>query len=236
MNRSAVPMISSERASHSADVSPQAVIPCPPRIAPMASGFAAPDLGHVETELEPRAPPADPGDPVAEAASGQRLAIGGGRERDAGVGMQVVDMVGLDEPVHGGVDRRRRAAPTMKAEVERGDHLVLAIDPRVDVDQATQTIEAQDREACLGQRAEVAARTLHPQQLDRQPGHRVDPGPLRGGIPAREVRVPGVRAEAIRALEQGADRRARVGPGRLQAHAPQPAWAPPTRSATIASA
>ena len=34
-------MISSERASHSSLVSPQAVMPCPPRITPIASGFAA---------------------------------------------------------------------------------------------------------------------------------------------------------------------------------------------------
>ena len=38
MNRSALRTISSERASHASEVSPQAVIPWPPRIAPIASG------------------------------------------------------------------------------------------------------------------------------------------------------------------------------------------------------
>ena len=38
MNRCAVAMISSERASHSSLVSPQAVMPWPPRITPIAPG------------------------------------------------------------------------------------------------------------------------------------------------------------------------------------------------------
>ena len=93
-------------------------------------GVRAPDLGHVQSELEARPAPADPGDPVAEAAAGQLLAVGGGRQRDARIGMEVVDVVGIDEAVHRGVDRRRRAAPPVQAEVERGDHLVLALDAR----------------------------------------------------------------------------------------------------------
>ena len=99
---------------------------------------------------------------------GQRLAVGGGRQRDAGVGVQVVDVAGVDQAVHRGVDRRRRAAPAVEAEVERGDHLVLALDARVDVDERAQPVEPQDRQAGLGQRAEVAAGALDPQQLDRR--------------------------------------------------------------------
>jgi hypothetical protein len=41
MNSAAVRMISSERASHSALDPPQAVMPWPPRMQPMACGFAA---------------------------------------------------------------------------------------------------------------------------------------------------------------------------------------------------
>ncbi len=41
MNRSAVSMISSELASHASEVSPQAVMPWPPRMQPMAPGFAS---------------------------------------------------------------------------------------------------------------------------------------------------------------------------------------------------
>ena len=49
--------------------------------------------------------------------------------------MQVVDVRGVDQAVHRGVDRRRRAALAVQAVVERRDHLVLALDPGIDVDQ-----------------------------------------------------------------------------------------------------
>ena len=105
------------------------------------------DRGDVEAQLEPGAPPRDPGHAVAEAVARQRLAVGGGRERDPGVRVEVVDVGGVDQPVHRGVDRRRRAAPPVQAVVERGDHLVLALDARVDVDQRAQPVEPQHRQA-----------------------------------------------------------------------------------------
>ena len=88
---------------------------------------------------------------------GQRLAVGGGGERDAGVGVQVVDVRGVDQAVHRGVDRRRGAALAVQAVVERGDHLVLALDARVDVDQRAQPVQPQhgqaaSRSACRGRR------------------------------------------------------------------------------------
>ena len=189
MNFCAAAMISSERASHSSLVSPQAVMPWPPRITPIASGCSRLDRGDVEAELEARAPPGHPGDPAAEALAGQRLAVRRGRERDAGVGVQVVDVRRLDEAVHRGVDRRGGAALAERAEVERGDHLVLALDPRVDVAQGAQRVEPQHREARRGERAEVAARALHPQQLGRLPGDRVGRRALGGGVAAGVVRV-----------------------------------------------
>ena len=69
-------------------------------------------------------------DPVAETLLGQRLPVGSGRQRDARVGMQMVDVFGVEQPVHRRVDRRRRAAATVQAVVEQGDHLVLAVDAR----------------------------------------------------------------------------------------------------------
>ena len=162
-------MISSEFASHASDVSPQAVMPCPPRMAPMASGLVAPDGGDVEAELEARPSPGTHATRSPKHAPGQRLAVGGGRQRDARVGMQVVDVRRVDEAVHRGVDRRRGAATAVQAVVERGDHLVLALDARVDVDERAQTVEAQDRETGLGEGAEVAAGALDPQQLDGTP-------------------------------------------------------------------
>ena len=58
----------------------------------------------LEPRLESGTPPRHPCDPTAEDALGERLAVGRGRDRDARVGMQVVDVGMLDEPVHGGVD------------------------------------------------------------------------------------------------------------------------------------
>ena len=72
-----------EFASHASDVSPQAVMPCPPRMTPIASGRSCWIVGDVESELETRSPPGHPGHPVAEAPTRQRLAVGGRCEGDA---------------------------------------------------------------------------------------------------------------------------------------------------------
>ena len=194
-------------------------------------GVRVTDGGDVEPQLEPGPAPGDPGHAIAERLAGQRLAVGGGRERDPGVGMEVVDVGGVDQAVHRGVDRRRRAAAAVEAVVERRDHLVLALDPRVDVDQRAQAVEPQHREPRVGQRAQVAAGSLDPQQLDGRPGDRVDRRALGRGVAARVVRVARVRAEAARPVEQRL-----AGRGRVDAHAPHPAWLPPTRSATIVAA
>ena len=190
-------MIQSEFASASSDVSPHAVMPWPPRMQPIASGFAAliaamsspswkPGRRHgTHTTLSPKV------------FCGELLAVLRRRERDAGVGVQVVDVRGVDEAVHRGVDRRRRAALAVQAVVERGDHLVLAVDARVDVDERAHPVEAQHGEARLGERAEVAARALHPQQLDGLARDRVGLGALRGRVAARVVRVLRVGAEAV---------------------------------------
>ena len=177
MNASAVRMISSElllallgRGAPGRD--PVAAEDRPDRLGPVP-----PDRGDVEAELEAGPPPVDPGDAVAEAAAGQLRTVGGGRERDPRVRMEVVDVVGVDEAVHGGVDRRCGAAGPEEAVVERADHLVLALHARVDLDEGAQPVQPEHREARLGQRAEVAAGALDPQQLDRLAGHRVDRRP-----------------------------------------------------------
>ena len=169
-------MIHSEFASASSLVAPHAVMPCPPRITPTACGLVVVDRGDVEAELEAGAAPRHPDDLVAEDVLGEPLAVGRGRDRDAAVGVQVVDVRGRDQAVHRGVDRRRRAALAVQAEVEGGDHLVLAVLAGVDVDERAQPVEAQHGEPGFGERAEVAAGALHPQQLDVLAGDRVDVG------------------------------------------------------------
>ena len=78
------------------------------------------------------------------------------------------------------------AAPPVpkQAVVERGDHLVLALDAGVDVDEGAQPVQPQHGEAGLRQRAEVAAGALDPQQLGRlrrSPGR--SPSPLAEVLP-----------------------------------------------------
>lgn len=180
-----------------------------PRGDPVAAEYAADRLGvgllergDVEPELEAGPPPRHPQHPVAEDPRGQFGAVLGGGDGDAGVGVQVVDVDGVDEAVHGGVDGRRGAALAVQAEVERGDHLVLALDARIGVGHGAQPVEAQDREPFGGERAQVAARALHPHELDVAAGHGVALHPLGGGVAAREVGVARVRAEGVRPVEQ----------------------------------
>ena len=197
------------------------------------------DRGDVEAELEPRPPPRHPRHAVAEALGGQRLAVGGCGERDACVRVQVVHVRGLDKAVHRGVDGRRRAAlcwptwpPPAQAEravVERRDHLVLALDTRIDTRQVAQRRQPQHGQARLGERAEVAARAFHPQQFGRLPGDRIGGGALRGGVPARVVGGARIGAEPVAAREQRADCVVH------QTQAPQPAGEPPVRSEIIFS-
>jgi hypothetical protein len=172
----------------------------------------------VQAQLEAGTPPRHPHHPVAEALLRQRLPVGGGRERDPGVRVQVVDVGGLGQRVHRGVDRGGRAALAVQAVVERCDHLVLAVRTRVDVRQRAQPVHPQHGEPGLGQRAQVAAGPLDPQQLDRPAGHGVGRGALRGGVPAGVVRVPAVGAEPPRPGDHLG------GPsGRGHHQAPQPA-------------
>jgi hypothetical protein len=68
------------------------------------------DGGDVESELEARAAPRHPNHLGIEDLLGQRLAVFRGGDRDTGVGVQVVDVLGVDQRVLRGVYRGRRAA------------------------------------------------------------------------------------------------------------------------------
>ena len=158
--------------------------------------------GDVETELEPRAPPGHPHDAVAEALLGQRLAVGGGGEGDAGVGVEVVDVVELDQAVHRRVDRRGGTAASVQAVVERLDHLVFALDARVHADERTKSVEAQHGEPGRREGAEVAARSLHPEHVDGTSGDRIVGGALGRRVAAGVVGVPRVAPEPVRPRDQ----------------------------------
>ena len=178
-------------------MSPHAVMPWPPRTQPMACGFSRLDLGDVQAQLETGPAPRHPDHLVAEDLAGQLLTVGGGGDGDAGVGMQMINMGGVDQAVHRGVDRRRRAALAVQAVVERGDHLVLALDARIDVDQGAHPVQPQHGQPGLLQRAEVATGALDPEQLDRLTGDRIGLGALGGGVAAGVVGVLRIGAEPV---------------------------------------
>ena len=205
-------MISSEFASHVSEVSPHAVMPWPPRITPIGVRPLAPDGRDIEPELEPGPSPRHPGDAIAEAIAGQRLTVGGGRERDAGVGVEVVDVSGLRR---GHASRCRSTAQRRRARTGSGRRPRPSrphLDAGVDVDERAESVEPEDRQSGLGQGAEVAARPLDPQQLDGPAGHRVRSrcpsptycrprssccaGPRRTGSTGRSVRRPPDKAAA----------------------------------------
>ena len=160
------------------------------------------DGRDVEAELEARTTPRHPHDLVAEGLLGQLLAVGRGRDGDAGVGVQVVDVRRIDEAVHRGVDRGSGTALAVQAVVERRDHLVLAVEARVDVDERAHPVEPQHCEAAGRQGAEVATGALHPEQLDVLTGDGVGLGALGGGVAAGVVGVLGVGAQPVRALDE----------------------------------
>ena len=182
-------MISSELASHSSDVSPQRGDAVPAQDHTDGLRVIVPHGGSVEPELEAWPSPWNPDDAVSEDVLGELLAVSGRGDGDAGVGVEVIDVDGVDEPVRSGIDRWGRAAAAEQAVVEGVDHLVLAVETWIDVDERLQAIEAQHRQPRLGQRAEITARALHPQQRHRLLGDRVDGRALRRCVAAGIVRV-----------------------------------------------
>ena len=228
MNSAAVRMISSDRASHSWLVCPHAVMPCPPSTTPIACGLAAAMAAMSSPSWKPGRRQGTHATRSPKHCGGQLLPVRRGGQRDPGVGVQMVHVRRVDQPVHRGVDRRRGAPFAVQAEVERRDHLVLPVHPGIDVDQRPQPVKAQHRQARGPQRAQVTARALDPHQLDVLAGHRVGRGALGRGVAPGVVRVPRVRAQPVRPCDQLIDN--------VTAHAPHPAGAPPVRSATIFSA
>ncbi len=163
------------------------------------------DRGDVQTQLEPRAPPPHPHHPVAETLLRQRRTIGRRRQRDPRIRVQMIHMRRVHQTVHRGVDRRCGAALAVQAVVERGDHVVLPLHPRVHVHQRAQPIQPQYRQPRPGQGAEVTTGPLHPQQLHLTTGHRIHPGTLRRRVPTRIIRVPRIRPQPVTPPDQLGD-------------------------------
>ena len=140
--------------------------------------------GHLEAELEPGPPPRHPRHLAPEAALGERGPVGGGGERDHGVGVEVVDVGLVDERVHGGVDRRGRAAGPEAAVVEQLDLVVLVVGPAVAAPRAPgpgpgRAWPARRARGCRGRRRSPSR--AGPRRAPRSPGPR--PSPLAEVLP-----------------------------------------------------
>ena len=85
----------------------------------------------------------------------------------------MINMRGVDQAVHRGVDGRRGASLAVQAVVEGGDHLILALDPGINVHQLPHPIKPQHSEAGLRQGPQVPAGALHPEQFNRLAGDRI---------------------------------------------------------------
>ena len=169
----AVSMIHSELASDSSEVAPQAVMPWPPRMQPIACGLSALILAMSRPSWNPGRRHGTHTTLSPKILLGQLLTVGGGGDGDPGVGMQVVHVGGVDQTVHRGVDRRGGPALAVQAVVERGDHLVLAVDAGIDVDQRPHPVQPQHGQTatpsgCRGHRRSPSPRAARP--APRSPG------------------------------------------------------------------
>ena len=119
---------------------------------------------------------------------GELLAVGRGGDGDAAVGVEVVDVGGVDQAVHGRVDRRRRAALAVKGSGRRRRPSRPPARRRGRRRRGPAGGRGGARPGRLGERAEVAAGALDPQQVDGLAGDRVDVGALGRRVAAGVVR------------------------------------------------
>jgi hypothetical protein len=158
-----------------------------------------------QRELEPGSPPWHPGHLLPEALLGQLLAVGGGGQRDDGVGVEVIDVRNPEQPVHRGVDAGRGATGTEAAEVEQLVQLVLLLLAPVHLLEASKPLHDQGRQAVGGQRAEIPAGSFDPHHLHVVAGDGILGHSLGRGVPAAVVGVAAIGANAIRAPDQLGD-------------------------------
>ena len=199
-------MISSEFASHASEVSPQAVIPWPPRIAADRLGMPAPDARRCRGPAGTRAGARRPRRRGRRnSARGQGLAVGRGRQRDARIGVEVVDVrrrrPGRASPCRStGRRRRARAGSSRTRRPSR---------PRARRPGRRRRATRRRSSRRTASPASVSVPRSPPDPLTHssstgRAGDRIDPGALGRRVAAGVVRVPRVGAEPVRALDERA--------------------------------
>ena len=147
-------------------------------------GVGADRLGDELREREAGADVGNPDGVGAEALPRQRLAVACTDDRTDRVWVGVIDVGVGDEGVQQRLDRRARHRRVELTACEVGDHLLVA--HRVALEQRHDLVEAQAGEAGGGDRSQVAARPLDPQDVRLASGV-VGLAHLDGGVAAPKL-------------------------------------------------
>ena len=141
--------------------------------------------------------PGQPADLATEDLLRQLLRIGGSRNRDDRVGMHVIDMllrhIGMQRRVDGG----GAGVEVEGAMRQIADHLVFECDAAIDALQRAQLVHIKSGKTVHLDRADIAARTLDPENLDQLARQRVLLHHLGRGIAAAIIGHALVRAEEV---------------------------------------
>ena len=182
--------------------------PWPPRTTPARSGCAATRSRRRRPRSKPgRCQSSQPSRPPKASATRSRP-VGGGREGDQRVGMEMVDVRGREKSVQRRVDRRHRAARPEAGVVEQGDHVVLVVEALVDALHRAQPLEVDQREprrpsACRGRRRSPSRRA----RVAARPVIGSSSSTLAEVLPPPKFVTRGSDAEAARPLDERDDLR-----------------------------
>ena len=155
-----------------------------------------------EPQLVSRPLPGQPADPVSEDLARQVLRVCRRGNCNDRVGMNVIDMLSRNIGVQRRVDRGRARVQPEGAMGQVSHHLILVLDAAIKRLQGLQLVHVERGEAVLLHRADIAARALDPQHLDRFAGQGVGLHHLGRGVAAAVIRHALVGAKDVRAIEQ----------------------------------
>ena len=169
----------------------------PDRIRPLAR-----DAADRQPEIEAWTLPGHPREVAAKNLLREPLTVSRRCDRDDGVGVHVIDVTMVDEPVQGRVDARGAGVQVERAVRKVRRHLVFALPPRILAGEIPKLVEIERREAVERRAAEVSTRTLDPEHARRLTGQRIQHGNLGGGVAAAVVRNPEIRSEQVGSIPQ----------------------------------
>ena len=163
-------------------------------------------LGHIvakrDAQIKARTLPGKPTDFAAIDGLGRRLAAGRGRQRDHGVWMHMIDMGKGQIGMQRRVDRGRARIEIEGAVGKIAHHLIFELHAAIEFFQTEELVEIKGGKAVQLHRADIAARTLDPKNLDRLAGQGVLLIDLGRGVAAAEIGDSQIRAQQIRAIEE----------------------------------